>query len=255
MNITFNLLGGYGQLGNQMFQYALLLGIKYKTNCKIIFNPTTINNSYLFNFFQLTEFEVSNISIKEKYKEKEHTYNSNVFEIKNDTDYEGYYQTEKYFSHCKSIIKKEFTFKKDIEDKAEAILLPHKDKILVSLHIRRGDYLLNPHIHPLCTLEYYEEAMSYFDDNVIFICTSDDISWCKENFKNRNVFFTNNNLETDMCIISKCHHHIIANSSFSWWGAWLGNNENKKIISPKMWLGVASGCDTKDVYCDNWIKI
>jgi hypothetical protein len=92
------------------------------------------------------------------------------------------------------------------------------------------------------------------DGNTIFVCVSNDIQWCKENLKRDNLVYEMNDLIFDMCLISKCNNHIIANSTFSWWGAWLGNAPNKKVIAPKIWFGpAAGGLDTKDIYCENFI--
>jgi len=119
------------------------------------------------------------------------------------------------------------------------------------------DYLINPDAHPLCSLDYYNQAMDMLDgENVMFICSSDDKEWCEQNIKRNNIIFNKSDLAHDMCLISKCNDHIIANSTFSWWGAWLGSDTNKKIISPKTWYGSRySHWDTKDLYCDNFIKI
>ena len=257
MEVTFSKLGTYGQLGNQMFQYALLLGIKYKLKVPIVIDPETVKTSYLFEFFELKEYVKKVFKPQNIYKEVEFCYNKEIFEITKSTDFEGYYQTDKYFKHCSNIVKKEFTFKEDLVKKVDDYINKFKDKKLVSLHIRRGSYLYNTEFHPLCTMEYYNKAMDMLDDgNTVFICTSDDKTWCEENFKRDNIVFNFNSLIYDMCLISKCHDHIIANSSYSWWGSWLSNNPNKKIIAPKIWFGPAAAhLDTKDIYCDNFIKI
>ena len=190
------------------------------------------------------------------YKEIEFSYNEGVFEIKEDTDFEGYFQTDKYFKHCSAIVKKEFTFKEDTVKEVDIYINQFKNKKLVSLHVRRAGYLFNTEYHPLCTIDYYNKSMDTLDDgNTIFICTSDDKNWCEENLKRKNIVFNSNSPIYDMCLISKCHDHIIANSSYSWWGSWLSNNDNKKIIAPKTWFGpAANNLDTKDIYCDNFIK-
>ena len=90
--------------------------------------------------------------------------------------------------------------------------------------------MANPDAHPLCTIDYYNNAMDMLDgDDVLFICTSDDIKWCEENIKRKNIVYNYQDLAHDMCLISKCHDHIMANSTFSWWGSWLSQNKNKKI--------------------------
>ena len=126
-----------------------------------------------------------------------------------------------------------------------------------SIHVRRGDYLNLSEHHPLCDIEYYKDAMEHMPNDTVYLVFSDDISWCKENFLGDNYIFIEDNSDIfDLYLMSLCHNNIIANSSYSWWGAWLNNNKNKIVVSPKMWFGPAKvGLDTKDVHCKNWIKI
>jgi hypothetical protein len=238
-----------------MFQYALLLGIKYKNNSTIIIDPQTKENSYLFTFFDLKEYELAEFNPKNTYIETYFPFNKEVFSIEEDTNFAGYFQTEKYFKHCKKRVRKEFTFKKELVERVTERLKEYRGKNLVSLHVRRGDYLANPTYHPQPSNEYYYNAMDMLDDgNTVFVCVSNDIQWCKENLKRDNLVYEMNDLIFDMCLISKCNNHIIANSTFSWWGAWLGNAPNKKVIAPKIWFGpAAGGLDTKDIYCDDFI--
>ena len=257
MVITYDYLARYGQLGNQMFQYALLLGVKYKIGAEIIMSNEVKERSYLFNFFKLNEYRIDDTEIPTIYQEIDFHYNSSVFDIVENTNFRGYFQSEKYFNHCKDIVKKEFTFRDDIVNNVNEFLKPYNDKRLVSVHIRRGDYLVNPDAHPLCSLEYYNQAMDMLDgENVFFICTSDDKEWCEQNIKRDNIIYNKSDLANDMCLISKCHDHVIANSTFSWWGSWLGNDENKKIIAPNVWFGSRySHWDISDLYCDNFIRL
>jgi len=255
--ITNSSLGTYGQLGNQMFQYALLLGIKYKNNVPVLIDPQTKKNSYLFDFFDLKECELREFNPSTLYQEKHFHYDSDVFNISQDTDFRGYFQTEKYFKHCSDVIRKEFTFKEELVKEVEKRLEKYKGRKLVSLHVRRGDYLINPTYHPQPPNKYYNTAIDMLDDgNTTFICVSNDKVWCEGNLKRDNLIYEFNNLIYDMCLISKCDDHIIANSTFSWWGAWLGISPNKTIIAPKIWFGSAAGdLNTTDLYCDNFTKL
>ena len=88
-----------------------------------------------------------------------------------------------------------------------------------------------------------------------FVITSDDVSWCKENFRLENIIYSNNNMEFDLCVQSECNHHIISNSTFSWWGAWLGFNSKKQIIAPSNWFHKDYFASSKDIVPSNWIKI
>ena len=254
--ITFNTLGIHGQLGNQMFQYAVLQGISAKTGVEVVFTEETKKQSYLFDIFNLTRFKIEPIKLIEEYKEPKFDFNKEVFFIDNSSFF-GYFQTEKYFKHCSDIIKEEFIFNIDTILKSQKILEPYQNKTLVSVHVRRGDYLLNPDFHPLPSVEYYKRGFDLLDDgNTVFVCVSNDIDWCRDNFKNNNMIYQFNSLDVDMCLISKCNHHIIANSSFSWWGSWLSDYNDKKIIAPTPWFGPqASEYNTKDLYREEFIVL
>jgi hypothetical protein len=257
MVVTYDFLAKYGQLGNQMFQYALLLGIKHKIEADIVIHPEVKQRSYLFDFFDLKECQIKETHTLNVYQEKHFHFDQDVFNIDRSTNFRGYFQTEKYFEHCSSVVKKEYTFKKEISNRVDNFLKPYENKVKVSLHVRRGDYLVHPDAHPLCTVEYYNNAIKMLDgDDVVFVCTSDDIAWCKDNLKIPNIVYNKQDLAHDMCLISKCDHHIIANSTFSWWGSWLSINQNKKIIAPKTWFGSRySDWNVNDLYCDNFVKI
>lgn len=257
MSVTFAGLGCHGQLGNQMFQYALLLGIKYRNNVPIIIDPQTKQNSYLFDFFDLKEYELKEFSPEFLYVEKQFHFDEDVFSTDQDTNYAGYFQSDKYFNHCSDFVRKEFIFKPEVTDEVNEYLSKYEGKRLINVHVRRGDYLANPTYHPQPPNEYYHEAMDMLDDsNSIFICISNDRPWCEENLKRDNMVYAYNNLIFDLCLMSKCHDHIIANSTFSWWGSWLANSPDKRVIAPKVWFGpAAGGIDTKDIYCDNFIKL
>lgn len=257
MAITFEKLGSYGQLGNQMFQYAALLGIKHRTGLDVAFSKDTRNKSYLFNFFELQEYILEEDIAKKTYIEKTFNFDKEVFNIENQTNLEGYFQSEKYFRHCENHVRKEFSFLPHILAEAEKICKPYDNSKLVSIHVRRGDYLLNPHIHTTLTIDYYNTAIQMFPSNYTFLCFSDDIEWCKKYIHADNIVFTNNPLEVDLCAMSMCGHNIIANSTFSWWGAWLNKNHDKIVISPSArdWFGPANPVNTDDLLPPNFIQI
>ena len=254
--ITFNTLGIHGQLGNQMFQYAVLQGISAKNGAEVVFTEEIKNKSYLFNIFNLSRYNIDPTVIEEEYREPKFEFNEEVFNLDNKSLF-GYFQTDKYFKHCSDIIREEFTFNHQTQEKVEEILQPYIGKTLVSVHVRRGDYLINPDFHPLPSIDYYKKSLDLLDDgNTVFICVSNDIEWCKANITRDNLIYQFNSLDTDMCLISKCHHHIIANSSFSWWGSWLGTYPQKKIIAPTPWFGPrAAEYNTKDLYREDFIVL
>jgi hypothetical protein len=273
--ISFLRLGDYGQLGNQMFQFAAIYSLAKSKgyDLKIPIENTTFRNHHghkldLFDCFNIPDtFLMHGNEIQSKlsflYNEDGHHYNANFFDIEDGTNIQGYYQTEKYFQDYKEDIYNLFSFKKELYNKCSKLLnnLRHNSNLeIVSVHIRRGDYVTNQANHPLCPLEYYIEALqTYFSDkNYIFHIFSDDIEWCKEIFSGEeNLIFSEGNSHfEDMCLLSLSDHNIIANSSFSWWGAWLNKNPNKRVIAPSKWFGPGlSHLNTNDIIPDTWIKI
>lgn len=260
--ITFSLLGNHGRLGNQMFQYALIKSIAAKNNFVFAIPK---QNHQLFDCFDIKckvyDLEKHKDSIKKMnvYRESRFDFCEDVFECGDNFDYVGNYQSEKYFSEIKNEVIKDFTFKNSILEEAKSILNKYKkNNKIVAMHVRRGDYVNLQNFHPLCELKYYHEALNNFKDCDI-ICVSDDIEWCKNNFKNiDNINFCDSASSpyVDLCLMSICDHNIIANSSFSWWAAYLNKNEQKKIVTPKLWFGPSySHLETKDLYCKNWVTI
>ena len=176
----------------------------------------------------------------------------------------GYWQSEKYFSEIENEIRSDFSFKlplsKPNANLAEMMSLTNS----VSLHVRRNDFANNLAInatHGLCSLEYYQAAIQYIAKRVEcphFFIYSDDMTWVRNNLK---VDFPLQHVEhnygiesyNDMRLISMCKHHIIANSSFSWWGAWLNPNSNAIVIAPKRWL--ANDANTQDLTPQRWVKL
>lgn len=162
---------------------------------------------------------------------------------------QGYYQSEKYFKDFESEIRSEFTF----IDPCDI----HPNPKTVSIHVRRSDYVPKPNYHPLCSMDYYEKAMSLFGEDYSFLVFSDDIPWCRDNFKGPRFSFSEGLTNSqDLELMSKCDHHIIANSSFSWWASWLNQQPDKKTIAPSKWFGPAyNGYSLSDLYLDDWVVI
>jgi hypothetical protein len=134
------------------------------------------------------------------------------------------------------------------------------------VHIRRGDYLLNPEtqkIHGVCSLSYYFEAIALLEkefENINYFIFSDDINWVKENLHVTNAVYIESEEERiaheDIYLMSLASHNIIANSSFSWWGAWLNQYEHKMVIAPKRWFAdEVMYQQSHDIVCESWVKI
>jgi len=196
--------------------------------------------------------------------EPKFTFNPEVFDFNEPVYLEGYWQTEKYFKDITDIIRKEFVLKDEYSIENKEITKKIKNCNAVSLHIRRGDYVTSAttnKFHGICSLDYYEKAVRHIADGVQdpnFFIFSDDIEWVKENLKiDHPAAYVSDGVLKDyeeLTLMSYCKHNIIANSSFSWWGAWLNNNPEKIVIAPKQWFADTS-IDISDVIPENWVKI
>jgi hypothetical protein len=247
--ISFNNLGYMGRLGNQMFQYAALRGISsYKGYWYSI--PT---NNLLRECFKISDTlpnQNFNSVRVERFEFDEEIFNS----CPDDVDIVGYFQSEKYFKHIEKQIRQDFTFHDRIGD-----ICSHYRKYnfssteLISLHIRRTDYITDTNFECL-SLEYYYNALELLP-NTHVIVFSDDPIWCKSHFNNeRFTISLSKDPYIDLCLMSLCDYHIIANSSFSWWGSWLA--KSKKTIAPRNWFcGEFSNWNTKDLYLSDWIVL
>lgn len=162
----------------------------------------------------------------------------------------GYFQSEKYFK----------PYRKDLLDLYNIEFLTNKhvkdiEDNTISLHVRRGDYLKLQDSHPCLNLSYYQKALEEFPPDYPVLVFSDDIEWCKSHFtSDRFKFMEGNSDLVDLLTMTKCTHHIIANSSFSWWGAWLSESEGIKI-APEKWFGPSGPQDTEDLIPENWKKV
>ena len=260
--ISFNYLGNLGHLGNQMFQYAAIKGIAFKHGYEWCIPPLEVIGrqyntlSNIHNCFKLQSCKNFNILKTSSVSESSFDYfDKGLFDsCSDDVNLHGYFQSEKYFKHIEDDLRKDFTF-------IDEIYIPTKemfdsffgDSEVISLHIRRGDYVGNQN-HPLQTMEYYETGLKFFDNDIPVMVFSDDIKWCKKQTifsGDRFIFSEDNDAGTDLMLQSLCKYHIIANSSFSWWGSWLA--KSKKVIAPKKWLG--RDVYLKDLYCKDWIVL
>lgn len=256
MVITFKALGQNGRLGNQMFQYATLRSVGVKKNFEVKIPKGNYSLKKLnINSNIITDRELS--SIKKKYGERFFHYDGGVFNISDWTDLFGYYQSYKYFHNIKEDLQKEFINSEYLNRAIDFI--SGINLVKVSVHVRRTDYLRFPKVHPFPGLNYYRRCFKLFNNRFkcIFIVCSDDIKWCKDNFtkefNNFSFIFSEYNDEIfDLMLMLSCDHNISANSSFSWWGAYLNKNNDKIVIVPKMWLGPNGPQDYYDLIPKVW---
>jgi hypothetical protein len=185
--------------------------------------------------------------LKQVIHERNSGYDEDFTKIRNDCLLKGYWQSENYFKTIEKVIRNEFCVNKK-PDGINAELLSNINLCTsVSMHIRRGDYVTNPvtnKVHGFLGKGYYERAIKFFESNLsepVFFVFSDDIDWAREHIRtNYPLVFVDHNGERkdyeDLRLMKNCKYHIIANSSFSWWGAWLGEYHNKEVIAPKKWF-------------------
>lgn len=187
-------------------------------------------------------------------------FNPVLLKLKGDFYLEGYWQSESYFKPIERIIRQEFVFKEPLNEQNENFIQIMNSVCTVSVHVRRGDMLNHPLHGNICTKAYYDKAIALIKNNVShpqFCFFSDDISWCRSAFPELNAWFVdwNTGAESykDMLLMSHCKHHIIANSSFSWWGAWLNPDPQKIVIAPEKWLN--GNYNPVDLLPKDWKKI
>jgi hypothetical protein len=282
-----------GGLGNQMFQYAYARNLQTRNPLrKICLDISDLQNGYRnfeLHHFNITLPIIDELNSKQVYtessnlvfgklkkllypyykqqiiQEKFYHFDKNLLNIKHNAFVEGYFQTEKYFKEIEPIIRQEFTFKNEPDAANQKFLEQIKGiNVSVSLHIRRGDFVNNP-THPLQSESFFQKAFCILKEKYptlhIFVF-SNDMVWVKNNLSIpfAHTFVENNNEANgieDFRLMTHCKHHIIANSSFSWWAAWLSPYPNKIVIAPSKWVSSQDKYykNLNDVIPESWIKI
>lgn len=290
MSINRNIVKFNGGLGNQMFQYAFGKALQLKTGIETVFDMSFFTKKYSrpynLNIFKLKHKNVEDLLTKIRleilwrfrkrlnnksflginlYTEPHFEYDNNLFEQKPNTYIEGFFQSEKYFKEYETEIRSDYEFKSDFEGLNKELAEKITSSNSISLHIRRGDYVQKKryqNVYATCSLDYYKRGVEYItqrEENPTLFIFSDDINWVKENLKlpYESIYVTNNTGEKsfeDMHLMSICKHNIIANSSFSWWGAWLNNNSQKIVIAPNKWFNDEKINQT-DIIPETWVRI
>ncbi|MES2369170.1 MAG: alpha-1,2-fucosyltransferase [Pseudomonadota bacterium] len=207
----------------------------------------------------LQQFRGSNLFV-----DSECTYQHQIVEVPDDCYLMGNWQSERYFEHVADTIRADFSFKSAPRGLNAELAAQLENSNAISLHVRRGDIAANPAslaVHGLCSLDYYRRAVEYIATNVskpVFLIFSDDMLWVRENLHLEfpcHYIEHNKGLESynDMRLMSLCHHHIIANSSFSWWGAWLNPRKDKIVVAPERWF--AAEFDSTDIVPSSWKRM
>jgi hypothetical protein len=261
-------IGHYGRLGNQIFQYALLKVVGIKNNYEVVlpqdnetnvmigrYNPSDNKvDTYkldLYECFKINDKKVpiNQITTHTTYNEKHMHFDPEVFNIKDGTNFHGYYQCADYFYQYEDQLKKSLSFNDNIEQICVRYINQIKNiknvKNITTVHIRRGDGVVDQGKYQvLLSIDYYKNLISKIrSDNNIFLIISDDINWCKEQFDENDIVFSQvSTMPTsiskhliDFCLLSKGDSIVMANSSYSWWAAWLSEAQN--IYCPDKWWG------------------
>jgi len=260
-----------GGLANQIFQWAYGKYLSEKYNTPLYLDTTFYLNQvgvtkreFSLNKFPKLKYKIlpndrniSNLSNEPKKiitQTISDNFNFNELNYNNDLHYylNGYWQSEKYFKGIESIIREELQPLSESLEKFSNLPINENN---VSIHIRRTDYVTSNGYHPVQSVEYYQKGLDIIKEYDNIFVFSDDINWCKENLQFENMVFIEgfDNVE-DIWLMSLCKNNIIANSSFSWWGAWLNKNPNKKVITPKNWFGNVN-INTNDIIPSDWILI
>jgi hypothetical protein len=257
-----------GGLGNQLFQYAAGRSLADRLNVPLKIDLSTFEN-YKLRGFELNKFNIeaeiakpADTSGINLHPSKFNKYRSRLA-INFGYTLSSYPFKEKSYRYAH--LRREINFKHSFDDNSEQILKEISQHHAVSLHIRRGDYVTNPSaaaVHGVCSLEYYDAAIRLIATRIsqpFFFVFSDDPQWAKENLKmNHPVHFVEANGPDrgveDMWLMKSCNHHIIANSSFSWWAAWLNNKPDKIVVAPKIWFRDPT-INTRDLIPKQWIRL
>lgn len=282
-----------GGLGNQMFQYAFgrMLALRHNVLLKL---DITIFKTYEFHLYTMNHLNINGVYATDKevvdferykprtgrfgkllnpffvdgteyVKEPEYTFNQKNFDIKPPCLIDGYWQSEKYFLEIEDLVRKEFTLREPLNEYSRSIA----EKIAaagepVALHIRRGDFAYHPYMSKVmgvCPPEYYDEAKKIISERVknpVYFVFSDDVEWTKQHiqtgFPTEYIGQGPEINYMDLELMRLCKHHILSNSTFGWWGAWLSSHSRSGVtIAPTKWT--QKGVDTRDLIPEYWIKL
>lgn len=246
--ITFARLGRYGRIANQLFQIAGTIGLATKHGYDYAF-PEWKNWDELERFkgeddIDIQKYFKNPLPLLEEVIDREYNIGWGYHEITtlpDNVSIQGHLQSEKYFLHCKDLIKHYFTFKDETDKKSNTI----------AVHFRGGDYGGN--YHPTCTRDYYERAMELFDSGFRVLLFTDDPERARDVIPFEYELVENDHPLQDLEMMTKCDAHIIANSTFSWWGAWLA--DSRRVVAPAVWFGPEAKISGNDLYCKDWIVI
>jgi hypothetical protein len=289
--VLVELIGG---LGNQMFQYAAARAVAIRSNAPLILDvswlstetqrhfalrPFRIKAEILESARHRSRWNVAFWRLAQRlnrrfgthkrgariYRERSFRYDCGVQPLQAPVYMYGYFQSEKYFADCRSIISDDFEIAHPPRAEAQALLDHITASQAICMHIRRGDYVTDPAtnaFHGLCSIDYYRRGLEDIANNLTrpeCFVFSDDPAWSRENLK-LNVPTTivdihgPHEAHEDLRLMAACHSYVIANSSMSWWGAWLGRRPGKRVVAPRQWFQTTSR-DARDLIPDGWVRL
>lgn len=279
----------YGGLGNQLFQYAAARALAAQHNTVVKLDPTAFADYRLRKFeldFFNAKYEIAThqlieahkatnriqrlkarmlpTRLKRFYKQPFFRFDPAFFSLRPPVYLQGYFQSEKFFAPAGHIIRKELTFKKPFSNEIENRAANLRKENSVAVHVRRGDYANAEtlRVHGVLPLSYYRDAMAAIREKQtgsprFYLFSDDPQKAARElNFPEENVIsgrLAHSHFE-DFYLMSQCRHNVIANSSFSWWAAWLNPNENKVVVAPERWFNEGPK-DTQDLFPQNWLRM
>ena len=290
------IVGLKGGLGNQLFQYAAGRRLAHIHNTIVKLDTTAYYyggpRQFELNHFNIKEniavtaeinqlTSVKNNKLQRLIHDLLHNhpnlapthirynktnFNPRILTLPDNVYLEGYWTSERYFKDIENIIRKEFTFKNPPSEQIQQIIEQISAVNSVSLHIRRGDYVLDPktnQTHGICGLDYYYRCIEQISLKIKyphFFIFSDNMDWCRNNLKIKYhpVNYVDHNQPDKACedlrLMSLCKHHIIANSTFSWWGAWLAADKDKIVFTPEKWFA-RDDINTDEMFPKDWIMV
>jgi hypothetical protein len=281
-----------GGLGNQMFQYAAGMRLATVRRTQLKLDLTLLDargGSATPRVYELDRFSLSaqratsqeteallakrpiaarissRLDRRAAARERHFHYDPAVARLPDTTCLEGYWQSERYFADVAERMRREFAFRSAPSGRNAEVAREIAARKAVSLHVRRGDYASDPRtrdFHGLCPLDYYDRAVAYVSERVrdpFFVLFSDDPQWTRTHLAlgSEAIVIDHNGPQDgaeDLRLMSLCHHHVIANSTFSWWGAWLSANPKKIVVAPERWFTDRTR-DTSDLLPASWVRL
>jgi hypothetical protein len=263
MTFSFNRLGNHGHLGNQMFQYAAIKSLSIKHNRDFMIPPKEVFGRYYYTTLRSNIDDCFNIDCHRAisnfpvHEERHFHFDQETFENppKGDVDLLGFFQSDKWFKHIEDQVRKDFTFKSEYYDAASELKEQlSENSEMIGIHIRRTDFVTNSS-HISQDMSYYERCLDDLPKTSKVLIFSDEPNWCKsQEIFSDDRFLVSDVVDPyiDLCLMTLCDYIITANSTYSWWGAYLSNA--KKIFIPSLWNPDTNPIDSSDLYVDGWIK-